>query len=222
MTPNDGLPTFLAYLWAWYRLLLFDDSMIDEDWTATIDRDKLIDLILYSVMESASKILLRVPAFILTWFVFPVIGSAGAFYFLFGQKAYDLVINILNMFKNIFFGIIDFYKYLFNNFLEAIGLVWTIGIVHTITTFIEAVGDVWNANMELWNVDRVLEMIKLSFLGVLNSIWFFIKLPFVLTWYALVYSWKAFVWTVVKAWNLTVWLWYNGWNALIWSFKTFW
>jgi hypothetical protein len=39
---------------------------------------------------------------------------------------------------------------MFTNTLEAIGIIWNDGIVHTFSTVIEALTDVWDANWELW------------------------------------------------------------------------
>ena len=223
--PEEGFATFVAKLWTWYRLLLFDTSSLQDDYELTFDTQTLIDIFLYSIMETAAKPLIRAPAFFLTFFVSPYAFGTFLYIKLYGEATYDFIQEILTSFLSLTNSVWNAYFFLFTNTLEAISIIWTDGIVHTITTIIEAINDVWNANWSLWLTFGP-ETIVLILKAIGAFILYLIKLPFVIAWritvelwfglvrfvtgivdgikYGINWLWEGFLWSMLQIWNFFV------------------
>lgn len=94
LTPKEGFATLLVSLWSWYRLLLFDNSSLQDDYEQPFSKQILIDLILYSLMETASKPFLRLPAFLVGYFVSPYAFGSLVYYKLYGEQTQEVLQQI--------------------------------------------------------------------------------------------------------------------------------
>jgi len=114
-TPQDGLPTLIANLWAIYRLCLFDDSFLRDDYEPSIDMNTFLEIFLYSIAGNATGVL-SIPAYLAS-FVTPQIFIAIVFQQLYGAKTLEIILNMYELFVNYFSNIFIIWLYIMTNLL---------------------------------------------------------------------------------------------------------